>query len=554
MSEPQSSSRREFLRVSTATAAGLALPRLPLFGSAPAIIISAAERPQALQGVQFGDPREGAVMVWSRSDRGARLIVDWSYDEQFDTFRRIVGPHALETTDFTARQDLVGLEAGREVFVRVMFPGLENDRALSEPVTGRFIAPPDHRREEHDRDKRETEHGAYDLGRGRSSLRFLWSGDTAGQGWGINPAFGGMKIYEAMRRREPHFFIHSGDNIYADGPISSSALAEGGQLWTNLVTPEVSKVAETLNEFRGRYRYNLLDENVRRFDAEVPQIWQWDDHEVVNNWSDSKDLSADTRYTEKNVPLLVARGTRAFLEYAPMRPFKALESQRVYRRFSYGPLLDLFVLDMRSYRGPNTDNLQPTPNDQTVFLGAEQLHWLKTGLAKSTAVWKVVAADMPIGLNVGDGTTATGQARWEAVANGEPGAPKGRELEFAELFRHLKRRRVRNVVWLTADVHYCAAHYYDPNRAAFQDFDGFWEFVSGPLNAGSFGPNVLDNTFGPQVVFQKAPPPGMVNLSPYSGMQFFGEVNIDAHNRNMTVDLRDIDGRSIFSRTLQPRA
>ena len=160
---------------------------------------------------------------------------------------------------------------------------------------------------------------------------------------------------------------------------------------------------------------------------------------------------------------------------------------------------------------------------------------------------------MPLGLNVGDGTTPSGQPRWEAVANGEPGAAKGRELEFAELLSYLKRRRVRNVVWLTADVHYCAAHYYDPARAAFQDFDGFWEFVSGPLNAGSFGPNTLDGTFGPQVVFFKAPPPGLVNLSPYSGLQFFGEVNIDAQNANMTVDLRKIDGVSVFSRTLQAR-
>jgi alkaline phosphatase D len=356
-----------------------------------------------------------------------------------------------------------------------------------------------------------------------------------------------------MRRREPHFFIHSGDTIYADGPIASSAMAEGGRLWTNLVTPEVAKVAETLDEYRGRYRYNLLDENLRRFNAEVPQIWQWDDHEVSNNWSDSKDLSGDPRYTEKNVPLLVARGTRAFLDYAPMRPFNARESQRVYRKFHYGPMLDVFVLDMRSYRGPNSANLQLTLNEQSAILGREQLDWLKAGLERSTAVWKIIAADMPIGLNVGDGTTATGQPRWEAVANGEPGAAKGRELEFVELFRHLKRQRVKNVVWLTADVHYCAAHYYDPNRAAFQDFDGFWEFVSGPLNAGSFGPNALDGTFGPQVVFQKAPPPGASNLSPYSGLQFFGEVNIDAYNRNLTVDLRDINGTSVFSRTLQPR-
>ncbi len=492
--------------------------------------------------MQFGDPHNGSVIVWSRSDRPARMLVDWSYDEQFNEAYRIVGPHALDTSDFTARQDLTGLEPGSEVFVRVSFQSLDNDRAIGEPVTGRIIVP-----------AYGVSHRSYGPHHDRRDLRFQWGGDTAGQGWGINPSFGGMKIYETMRQRNPHFFIHSGDNIYADGPIAASATAEGGQVWTNIVTPQVAKVAETLDEFRGRYRYNLLDENVRRFNSEVPQIWQWDDHEVTNNWSDSKDLSRDARYSEKNVPLLIARGTKAFLEYSPMRPFTARESQRVYRRYNYGRLLELFVIDMRSYRGPNTANLQTTPGDETVFLGREQLDWLKSGLDNSKAVWKVVAADMPIGLNVGDGVTASGQPRWEAIANGEPGAAKGRELEIAELLRYLKYRRVRNVVWLTADVHYCAAHFYDPAKAAFRDFDPFWEFVSGPLNAGSFGPNTLDGTFGPQVVFVKAPPPGQSNLSPYSGLQFFGEVNIDAHSAVMTVDLRDINGASVFSRKLTPR-
>ena len=57
-----------------------------------------------------------------------------------------------------------------------------------------------------------------------------------------------------------------------------------GTMWKNLVTPEKSKVAETLDEFRGNYTYNLLDEHVRRFNAEIPQFVLWDDHEVKNNW------------------------------------------------------------------------------------------------------------------------------------------------------------------------------------------------------------------------------------------------------------------------------
>ena len=55
-------------------------------------------------------------------------------------------------------------------------------------------------------------------------------------------------------------------------------------------------------------------------------------------------------------------------------------------------------------------------------------------------------------------------------------------------------------------MHYTAAHYYNPDKAQFQDFEPFWEFVSGPLHAGTFGPNDLDNTFGPEVKFIKTTP------------------------------------------------
>ena len=107
-------------------------------------------------------------------------------------------------------------------------------------------------------------------------------------------------------------------------------------------------------------------------------------------------------------------------------------------------------------------------------------------------------------------------------------------------------------MWLTADVHYCAAHYYDPRAAQSQEFDPFWEFVAGPLNAGTFGPNTLDNTFGPQVVFQRAPEPGQANLSPYAGLQFFGQVDIDGRTAMMTVSLKDITGATVFSKQLSP--
>jgi alkaline phosphatase D len=122
------------------------------------------------------------------------------------------------------------------------------------------------------------------------------------------------------------------------------------------------------------------------------------------------------------------------------------------------------------------------------------------------------------------------------------------------LLSFIKHEHIDNLVWLTADVHYAAAHYYDPARAASKDFAPFWEFVAGPLNAGSFGPNSKDGTFGTQEVFSKAPPAGQANLSPYAGLQFFGEVTIDKNSKALTVDLKDIDGTSVFSKTLPAKS
>jgi alkaline phosphatase D len=112
------------------------------------------------------------------------------------------------------------------------------------------------------------------------------------------------------------------------------------------------------------------------------------------------------------------------------------------------------------------------------------------------------------------------------------------------------RHRVSGIVLLTADVHYTAAHHYDPARAAFDDFTPFWEFVSGPANAGAFGPNALDGTFGPTAAFVHAPP--VANTSPLDGFQHFGEVSIDGHSRELTVHLRDMAGASLWSTTLRP--
>jgi len=162
----------------------------------------------------------------------------------------------------------------------------------------------------------------------------------------------------------------------------------------------------------------------------------------------------------------------------------------------------------------------------------------------------VIASDMPIGLQVTDGKDAQGRMKFEAVANGD-GPVLGREIEISRLLSFIKHQHVHNVVWLTADVHYTAAHYFDPAKAQFSDFSPFWEFVSGPLNAGSFGPNKTDATFGMQVMYQKAPQEQ--NTAPTAGLQFFGQVDIDAKTKAMTVTLKDLAGAFLYAKTLAPQ-
>ncbi len=158
---------------------------------------------------------------------------------------------------------------------------------------------------------------------------------------------------------------------------------------------------------------------------------------------------------------------------------------------------------------------------------------------------------MPIGLLVPDGKDAEGRDMFEAIANGD-GPALGRELEVAGLLSAIKGAGIRNIVWVTADVHYTAAHLYDPARARFTDFLPFWEFVSGPLHAGGFGPNAPDDTFGLEVVWQKAPEGGLRNVPPTEGGQFFGEASIEGRTGALTVMLKDLTGAALWQRTLEP--
>jgi alkaline phosphatase D len=497
---------------------------MPLFGQAPAIVAAPGLRPVVTDGVASTLVDETTGLIWARADRAARLHLEWATSERLDDARHISGPTALESSDYTARVWLPDLPPGQRVFYRVRFQDLADLRRWSEPAVGSLVTAP--------------------AAPGRD-VSLVFSADTVGQGWGLDPAFGGMQTYASMLGVEPDLFVNLGDAIYADQPVGLAVPLDGGGTWRSLPGAAKAKVAETVDEYRGNYRYNLQDAHMRRFNQQVAQLTVWDDHEVRDNWYPERRQDGDPRYAVASVALLAARARQAQFEYTPL-PIDSRDPERLYRRVRYGPV-EVFLLDYRSYRGSNSANLQPTPDDATVHLGEAQMTWLEGALAASSATWKVMASSLPIGLVVGDG-----RDRFEAVANGDPGPPLGREHEIARLLRFIRDRRVQNVVWITGDVHYAAAHHYDPARARFTEFTPFWEFVAGPLHAGTFGPNPLDPTFGPEVRFLGIPPGMKPNRPPSEGFQFFGRLVVDGATRALRARLHNRAGTEIFATTLQP--
>ncbi len=504
--------RRALLKTAAASAAITAIG-----GVARPSLSRAPDRVQITHGVQSGDVCVDSGVVWARADRPARMLVEVATTDSFRHIRSAVFVDALPESDFTAKALIEDLPPDQDIFYRISFQELSS-AVFGEPQIGHFHTPSNDRR----------------------SVAFLWSGDTMGQGWGIDEARGGMRTYATMLRNRPDFFIHCGDNIYADCPIPAEQKLPDGGVWRSIVTAEKSKPAETLADYRGNYKYNLLDGNLRAFNAAVPTFALWDNHEVMETWWPDEPLPQQPA-GEKNTLVFAARARRAFHEFLPMRETMA-EAGRVYRKIPYGPLLDVFMLDMRSYRGPDGPHTDRIYRPDDYLLGPGQVSWLKRELMRSQATWKVIAADSPIGYTV----NSTGIEH----ADG----PRGRGLEIADLLAFIKHAGIRNTLWITADLHYTAAHYYDANRAVFQDFEPFWEFVSGPIHAGTRTAVPMERTFGPQVVFQKASSKEQGdNLAPCFGLQFFGHVAIDGATEALTVTLRDVADQALWSITLEPK-
>lgn len=226
----QTVNRRQLLVRSAATIAVAGIGSL-----ARPYLSRAADRPLITSGIQSGDVSADSAVIWARADRSARMQVECSTLENFRTIIGTASADALPDSDFTSKVLFRDLPAGQDIFYRVRFEDI--DGIAGETQFGHFRTAP----------------------AARSNISFAWSGDTLGQGWGIDESRGGLRTYRTMLDNRPDFFIHSGDHIYADCPVERELKLPDGGVWRNIVTEEKSVVAHSLEQFRGNYKYNWLE-------------------------------------------------------------------------------------------------------------------------------------------------------------------------------------------------------------------------------------------------------------------------------------------------------
>src|SRR5919106_1429642 len=183
----------------------------------------------------------------------------------------------------------------------------------------------------------------------------------------------------------------------------------------------------------------------------------------------------------------------------------AEDKNRIYRSFNWGPYLDLLILDARSYRSPNS--MTDTVENNKTLLGREQLQWLKQELLNSSATWKVISSDVPISVPTGANASILGQDAW-ANGNETNFSKTGFERELQGLLKFLDDSDIKNIVFVTTDVHFPANIRYEVDANADGDKLIFHELISGPLSAFRFGvPGVplpkLDTTFNPKLLYQE---------------------------------------------------
>lgn len=363
--------------------------------------IASADLAPFYHGVASGDPLHNSVILWTRvtTDSNDALV---KYRIATDTCMNNVVDSGWISTN-----------ASKDYCVKVNVQNLQ-------PFTWYYY-----------------EFEAYGLRSIRGRTRTLPAGDVDSLRFAVVSCSDYTKGYfnayqKIMERNDVFAVIHLGDYIYEKETVIPIRQHD----------PDYD--AWTLSDYRMRHSQYKLDQDLMRLHQQYPFFSTWDDHEVVNDsWyggsSDHDPMSQGNYFDRK------AAGLRAYEEWMPLRLPDPADTQRIYRNFRFGDLIDLYMMDTR-FEGREEQNGIDNSMSRTM-LGNQQRHWFLNSIDSSNAQWQVMAQQVMMApINVQpipflppiyysedswDGYSAERQKIWDTVLN----------------------QNIQNFVVLTGDIH-----------------------------------------------------------------------------------------------------
>ncbi|MET0009128.1 MAG: alkaline phosphatase D family protein [Candidatus Thiodiazotropha sp. 6PLUC9] len=329
-------------------------------------------------GVASGDPLEESVVIWTRVTPGdaKRVTVNWQVATDAD-FEELVNEDYAEVDadrDFTVKVDVQGLESNRVYYYRFMAGSVDS------PV-------------------------------GRTKT--LPSGSVDQAAFAVlscsNYPAGYFNVYRELANTEGlDAVVHLGDYIYEYGRTDEEGEPAYASEDAATLGREVEPATEllSLSDYRTRYAQYRTDADLQAVHARHPFIVVWDDHEIANDayvsGAENHDEATEGSYSERKQAAI-----QAFFEWLPLRPLTPDAEGRIYRRFEFGNLVNLLMLDTRiigrdiqlnyaDYIDATTGEfdsesftIDMSSSDRTL-LGASQLAWLTDNMNQSTATWQVL--------------------------------------------------------------------------------------------------------------------------------------------------------------------
>jgi alkaline phosphatase D len=438
-------SRRQFLARSAAAGAVILAPAT-LSAAAGAQGRRVLPSGTFAEGVASGDPAPRAITLWTRIaelERRGSVRLEVARDRGF---RNVVARETIATgpgTGGSVKARVTRLRPYEQYYYRF-------ETRSSESAVGRFrTAPPADSRQE---------------------LKFAFFSCQ-------DFTHGFYNAHEAMADEDLDFVVCLGDYVYAE---TYHTLAGGTAVREDAIgspgdAPRIALAATTLEDYRAKYSLYRQDPALRKVHSRAPMIVVWDDHEVQDNYAGRAPgggLPLEQGWSDARR----AAGYQAFFESTPTF---ARRGDRIYRSLRFGKTLDLFMLDQRQYRDdqPCGDAVAPACaelNQPRNLLGRTQMRWVKRELQRSRAAWKVIGNQvmmMP--------AKVTGDAYVEFDSwHGYPG-------EREELLTHIDRERIRDVVFVTGDIHVFIAG--DVKTQGGLGKSVALEFVGGSVTSVNFG-------------------------------------------------------------------